>query len=352
MLLTSDLPVQQIAQMVGIADPFYFSRVFKKQCGTSPTEYREKFINNPCCFQQASILSENGFTILMASQTKHHVGGIAMKKRKGLLIPTLLLAGMLAGCNQAPAENKSSTTEAAPVSTVKADTPDWPRTFKDSLGKEIVIEKKPEKLASLWYFYPEILVALGEPPAASTEKEYLSSLAYLTGKLDRAEELGDKLSPSIEKILSVEPDLILATEQHEKMYDSLEKVAPVITLKSKDIYDDWQYGLRTLAEIIGKEDEAENVIAKMMKEITAGREALQSLQGESVALILSWDGKTFNVLGEGNPVYTLAFDKEKGLGLTPDGAFQGTAMDTSAITGGPLAIEYALQNISTALRKL
>lgn len=215
-----------------------------------------------------------------------------MKKRKGLLIPTLLLAGMLAGCNQAPAENKSSTTEAAPVSTVKADTPDWPRTFKDSLGKEIVIEKKPEKLASLWYFYPEILVALGEPPAASTEKEYLSSLAYLTGKLDRAEELGDKLSPSIEKILSVEPDLILATEQHEKMYDSLEKVAPVITLKSKDIYDDWQYGLRTLAEIIGKEDEAENVIAKMMKEITAGREALQSLQGESVALILSWDGKT------------------------------------------------------------
>ncbi|MGF9822984.1 ABC transporter substrate-binding protein, partial [Brevibacillus agri] len=73
---------------------------------------------------------------------------------------------------------------------------------------------------------------------------------------------------------------------------------------------------------------------------------------ESVALILSWDGKTFNVLGEGNPVYTLAFDKEKGLGLTPDGAFQGTAMDTSAITGGPLAIEYALQNISTALRKL
>lgn len=45
---TSDVPVQQIAQTVGIADPFYFSRVFKKQFGISPTEYREKFINNPC----------------------------------------------------------------------------------------------------------------------------------------------------------------------------------------------------------------------------------------------------------------------------------------------------------------
>ncbi|MEC1178442.1 AraC family transcriptional regulator [Metasolibacillus meyeri] len=48
MLFTSDAPVQQIAQTVGITDPFYFSRVFKKQLGISPTEYREKFINNPC----------------------------------------------------------------------------------------------------------------------------------------------------------------------------------------------------------------------------------------------------------------------------------------------------------------
>lgn len=47
MLFTSDAPVQQIAETVGFADPFYFSRVFKKQIGIAPTEYREKFINNP-----------------------------------------------------------------------------------------------------------------------------------------------------------------------------------------------------------------------------------------------------------------------------------------------------------------
>jgi len=48
MLFASDAPIQQIAETVGIHDPFYFSRVFKKQSGSSPTEYREKFINNPC----------------------------------------------------------------------------------------------------------------------------------------------------------------------------------------------------------------------------------------------------------------------------------------------------------------
>ena len=321
---------------------------------------------------------------------------------KGLCFSILLLAGMLGGCNETPTENKGISTKETSTSAIQQDTTDWPRTIKDALGKEIVIEKKPEKIASLWYFYPEILVALGEPPTASTDKEYLSSLAYLNGKLDSTEELGDKLSPSIEKTLSTEPDFILATEHHEKLYESLEKIAPVITLKYQDIYEDWQYGLRTVAEIIGKEDEAEKVIEKMMQAITTGREDLKSIEGESVALIVSWDGKTFNVLGEDNPVYTLAFDKEKGLGLTPDITFNGKSnqfsafegistiqadhifligditkketllselnennvwnnmnavkkgnihlMDTSAITGGPLAMEYALQNITKALK--
>lgn len=321
---------------------------------------------------------------------------------KGLCFSILLLAGILGGCNETPTENKDISTKETTTSAVQQDTTDWPRTIKDALGKEIVIEKKPEKIASLWYFYPEILVALGEPPTASTDKEYLSSLAYLNGKLDSTEELGDKLSPSIEKTLSTEPDFILATEHHEKLYESLEKIAPVITLKYQDIYEDWQYGLRTVAEIIGKEDEAEKVIEKMMQAITTGREDLKSIEGESVALIVSWDGKTFNVLGEDNPVYTLAFDKEKGLGLTPDTTFNGKSnqfsafegistiqadhifligditkketllselnennvwnnmnavkkanihlMDTSAITGGPLAMEYALQNITKALK--
>ncbi|OZI12586.1 ABC transporter substrate-binding protein [Bacillaceae bacterium SAS-127] len=324
-----------------------------------------------------------------------------MQQIKGLLVSLLLLVGILAGCSETPAENKGSTKEDTSAAN-NTDATEWPRTFTDALGKEIVIEEKPEKLASIWYFYPEILTALGEPPAATTEKEYLSSLSYLKGKLDSAEELGDKVSPNIENILATEPDYILATEHHEEMYDSLEKVAPVITLKTEDILGDWQYGLRTVAEIIGKEDEAEKVIDNMMKEITKGRESLQSMEGESVALILSWDGKTFNVLGEGAPVYTLAFDKEKGLGLTPDKAFKGTnneftsfegiatvqadhifligditkeeklmsdleksnvwnglnavkkgnvyLMDSSAITGGPLATEYALQNMVKSLR--
>jgi len=337
----------------------------------------------------------------MLYQKNKGVEVFSMGKRKGLFITLLLLAAIIAGCGGTTVENKGSNAEDSIKATDLGAATDKLRTFTDALGKEIVLDKQPGKIAALWYFYPEILTALGEAPAGSTEKEYLSSLSYLAGKLDSTEELGDKVSPSIEKILSLAPDYILATEHHEKIYESLEKVAPVITLNSKSVYDDWKYGIRTVGEIIGKEAEAEQVISEMMKEIENGRDTLKSTQGQSIALILSWDGKTFNVLGEGNPVYKLAFDGENGLGLTPANfkgvenqftTFEGMAtveaehifligemtkqevlmdelkqnkvwnhlkavanenvylMDTSAITGGPLAIQYALEHIVDALR--
>lgn len=42
LLKYTPLPVNEIALSVGIANPYYFSRLFKKHTGTSPTEYRKE----------------------------------------------------------------------------------------------------------------------------------------------------------------------------------------------------------------------------------------------------------------------------------------------------------------------
>ncbi len=46
MLRSYTCPVAQIAEWVGYADSFYFSRIFKKYTGMSPSEYREKTKTN------------------------------------------------------------------------------------------------------------------------------------------------------------------------------------------------------------------------------------------------------------------------------------------------------------------
>lgn len=47
-LITSDALISDVARGVGYDDPLYFSRLFKKQFGITPSGFREKFRNNPC----------------------------------------------------------------------------------------------------------------------------------------------------------------------------------------------------------------------------------------------------------------------------------------------------------------
>ena len=41
LLEVSDLPVAEVAQRFGFDDPYYFSRVFRKITGVSPSHYRQ-----------------------------------------------------------------------------------------------------------------------------------------------------------------------------------------------------------------------------------------------------------------------------------------------------------------------
>ncbi|WP_206514602.1 AraC family transcriptional regulator [Brevibacillus marinus] len=54
-LLASDAPIGEVASSVGYPDALYFSRIFKKQFGLSPSEFRRRFRNNPSAFQDGSI---------------------------------------------------------------------------------------------------------------------------------------------------------------------------------------------------------------------------------------------------------------------------------------------------------
>ena len=43
--MSTDKTVAETAYELGFENPPYFSRLFKKEVGVTPTEYREKFLN-------------------------------------------------------------------------------------------------------------------------------------------------------------------------------------------------------------------------------------------------------------------------------------------------------------------
>jgi transcriptional regulator GlxA family with amidase domain len=46
LLTSTDLPIKEIGSACGYADPHFFSRIFCKSCGVSPTEYRRGIREN------------------------------------------------------------------------------------------------------------------------------------------------------------------------------------------------------------------------------------------------------------------------------------------------------------------
>ena len=47
LLLTSDLPVAQVAETCGFGDASYFGKAFRKKTGLSPTQYRHRRLQRP-----------------------------------------------------------------------------------------------------------------------------------------------------------------------------------------------------------------------------------------------------------------------------------------------------------------
>ncbi len=55
LLETTDYNITEIAKLVGYENPLYFSRLFRKQCGKSPSQFRKQLVQNTQALQSDQI---------------------------------------------------------------------------------------------------------------------------------------------------------------------------------------------------------------------------------------------------------------------------------------------------------
>lgn len=258
-----------------------------------------------------------------------------MKRFIGLMLLLAMFTGIFAGCGKAaegnattdPSEAVSQATQTSDPQTSDPEETDeteagWPRTIVDALGKQITLEKKPERIALLDFGYIEIVLTLGITPIASTFAERsVNGFGTLKGYANAAqiEELGENKAPNLEKLAELEPDLILYTAEARnldmELYEAVSPIAPVVTF---DI-SDWKEQLRAFAEVLGEEETADNYISDVEALITASKEKLAGAGDQTVAILFERSSDVGNfvvIASEENPVW---YDKDSGLGLTaPD----------------------------------
>lgn len=158
-----------------------------------------------------------------------------MKQLKIFLTLIIFLLFILSGCGQ------DSQTDPVP------DT----RIYTDSTGVEVEIPQQPERVVTTYYL--DAMLALGQKPIGVAS--HVLDNEYLKEQQEGVIDIGHPVN--VEKVLELNPDLIITSSPDE--VQQLSKIAPtvVIDFSALDVYGQ----LIEVGKVLNREEEAENWIA-------------------------------------------------------------------------------------------
>lgn len=155
-------------------------------------------------------------------------------------------------------------------------------TVTDDLGREVTIEKNPEKVVILFSSFIDIWVKSGGKLVGMTEDQ----LVHDVKGLDGVEGVGRTGGLSLEKILSLEPELVIlsvgTTEQRELVPILEENNVKVLALEYI-LKDDYFRIAKLFSEINDSKDLYEENVATVEKQI---EEVIERVPDEEIRVFI------------------------------------------------------------------
>jgi len=159
----------------------------------------------------------------------------------------------------------------------------FPLQIEDQVGRVVVIEKLPEKIISLSPGNTEILYALGLADSIAGVTEYCD---YPEAAKEKP-KVGGFSTVDLEKIVEIQPDLVLAGNIHEEeVIPALERLGfPVITIDPKTIGEVAE-AVTLVGKATGREEEASQLTDDMNKRVEAVTEKTLALAEDQKPQVL------------------------------------------------------------------
>lgn len=300
LLLSTDATLREIAIGIGYQDPYYLGRMFKKNKGMSPTQYKLKYSSKhkiedyPSISMRSSIVSPNllGYTDLNDNHyQRSEEGEIPMIKPfkpsmvAGLLLSFILLLSACGVESAVETTNPSTATASPPAEESQTKT-------ISTIAGDIEVPTHPKRIVAGEYLGS--LIALGVVPIGTSNHHIKNP--YFGDALKGVEDIGDG-NGNIEKILEMEPDLIIMDDTYAEMNEQLPKIAPTVIIpyaSLKTVHEEITY----FGKLLGKEQEAEKWLNDYDRRIAeAKQKVLQVVPADSTFSILEIMDKNISVVG-------------------------------------------------------
>jgi len=184
-----------------------------------------------------------------------------------VLLSTVICLLLLAGCgsDEGMFEVDEEPEGVATGETVEPAETDGTVVVTDQMGREVLIEGIPQRIISLSPSNTEVVFALGLGDRIVGVTEFCN---YPPEALEK-DIVGGFSTPSIEKIVELEPDMILASTIHEEEVPRLEALGiPVLVVESSSLAELYA-SMSLIAEVTGVSANGEALIASMQTRIQA-----------------------------------------------------------------------------------
>ncbi len=166
----------------------------------------------------------------------------------------------------------------------------WASSQEASLQVYPQEEHTPQRLVSLAPVITEMLIELG------LEKRIVGKTSYckIPGREKEVPDAGGYLDTSIEKVLSLKPDLVLSMKGASKTPQKLRSLGLTVEEFPNESIQDIENSFRRLGHIFGKEPLVEETLEHARKEMEAQKKEILSFLPEgSSFLVLLDEGGTF-----------------------------------------------------------
>ncbi|MCR4895444.1 MAG: ABC transporter substrate-binding protein [Lachnospiraceae bacterium] len=217
-----------------------------------------------------------------------------MRKKKLWALIALVL--LLAGCGktakapEAPAEVVTETAPEAPAAAAEteavaqtvaieseapAEEPATDYVFTDDLGREVTVKRHDRVVTLLGSFCDEWLLAGGS--VVGTGSDSFASLELDPSVAD----VGEHSEPNLEVILSLEPDLVIASSSFDEqiaLEEPLESAGAVVAYFDVKSFDDYLSSLKIFTDITGRADLYEQYGTAVEAQIAEAKKQIDGTQ--------------------------------------------------------------------------